>query len=276
MIGLSGYIFLQEFPDRATFLTENQKYIVTTRIQRDRGDSVHDPLTLSKSLKYAMDLKIWMFSIIFFAATLAAYALAYFLPNILQGMGFNNMESQLLFAPPKAWGVIPGLTVAWLCDKYKQRAMGVAFNAVFLVVGIVMFTELQQKAVRYVGVFLAFGGATANVPLTVAWAQTSIRSQSKRAFTSALLIAWGGIGGICSGLLFIEKEGSYVPVLITVCKLTHSAKKGYPTGIYTTMSLNAASVVLAFSLKAWFTYQNRRAERGEVILEGHSNFRYQG
>lgn len=207
VVGILGFCFLQEFPDRSTFLTEDEKYIVKTRIQRDRGDATPDPLTLAKCGQYALDLKTWVFGIMFFGATLASYALSYFLPTILQSMGFNNMESQLLFAPPKVWGIIPGIIVAWLCDRYKQRAYGVIFNGLLLVLGMMMFYKLSNKGARYTGVFLAFGGATANVPLLMAWAQVNIRSQSNRAFTSAIIIAWGGIGGICSGLLFMEKEG---------------------------------------------------------------------
>jgi hypothetical protein len=135
------------------------------------------------------------------------------------------------------------------------------FNALLLVIGTIMFSQLKndQKEARYAGVFLAFGGATMNVPLIIAWTQTSIRSQSKRAFTAALLVAWGGIGGILAGLLFIESE----------------AKKGYPTGIWSTVALNLLVIVCAGGFKIWFMYQNRRADRGEIILEEHPGFRYQ-
>jgi hypothetical protein len=55
-----------------------------------------------------------------------------------------------------------------------------------------------------------------------------------------------------------------------------AAKIGYPTGIWSTVGINVGSIVLALGLKFWFMYQNRRADRGEVVLEGHSGFRYQG
>lgn len=32
---------------------------------------------------------------------------------------------------------------------------------------------------------------------------------------------------------------------------------------------------MAAVFKVWMTYQNRRADRGDVILEGHPEFRYQ-
>lgn len=82
------------------------------------------------------------------------------------------------------------------------------FNSAMLVVGNVMFWKIDpsNKAARYVGTFFALGGATSLFPLILTWAQTSIRQQSKRGFTSALVVAWGGIGGIISGVAFFEKE----------------------------------------------------------------------
>lgn len=176
-------------------------------------------------------------------------------------MGFSNALSQILYAPPKIWGIFPGILIAWWCDRTHQRAIGIMANATVLIVGTCMFSQLgnDQKVARYAGVFLAFGGATCNVPLIIAWAQTSIREQSKRGFNSAILIAFGGVGGILAGVLFMESE----------------AKTGYPTGIYSTIGFNAFTVVMAAVFKVWMTIQNRRADRGDVVLEGHPEFRYQ-
>ncbi|BEI83108.1 hypothetical protein CcaverHIS002_0309760 [Cutaneotrichosporon cavernicola] len=261
MIGIIGFIFLQEFPDRAKFLTEEEKEIVRTRIERDRGDATHDPLTLAKMREYAMEPQPWIFGIMFMATTLSAYSMAYFLPTILQGMGFSNMLSQLLYAPPKIWAIFPGMFLAYWCDKTRQRAASVMFSATILVIGTIMFSQLKnnQKEARYAGTFLAYGGATMNVPLVLSWTQTSIRSQSKRAFTAALLVAWGGVGGILAGVLFMQEE----------------AKQGYPTGIWSTVGLNSFVVVAAAGFKIWFARQNRRADAGEIILQDHPGFRYQ-
>ncbi|EKD01752.1 hypothetical protein A1Q2_03989 [Trichosporon asahii var. asahii CBS 8904] len=260
-IGVVAYFFLQDFPDKATFLNEHERNVIITRIQRDRGDATPDPLTLRKALKYTIDPKIWLFSIMFAGTTLASYSMAFFLPTILQGMGFSNMLSQILYAPPKIWGIVPGLLIAWWGDRTHQRAAGVVLNAILVIVGTCMFSQLQndQKVARYAAVFLSFGSCTANVPLIIAWAQTSIREQSKRGFNSAILIAFGGVGGILSGVLFIESE----------------AKIGYPTGIWSTIGFNAFTAVMAVVFKIWMTIQNRRADRGDVVLEGHPEFRYQ-
>lgn len=51
--------------------------------------------------------------------------------------------------------------------------------------------------------------------------------------------------------------------------------RGYPTGVWFTVGVNAGTFVLALLLSMFYRYQNRRADRGEVVLEGAEDFRYQ-
>lgn len=261
IIGVAGILFIVDFPDKAHFLTEHQRDIIKTRIQRDRNDAEPDSMTWRKALQYTLDLKLWVFGFLFGSSGLGIYALSYFMPRILQSIGFTNALTQLLMAPPYIYMLIPCLISAKISDKVPRMRMAmVVFNCICAIVGTVLFSQLpvDQKGARYFGVFLSCGGVNANLSLSIGWAQSSIRAQSKRGFSSALVVAWGGIGGILSSVAFIEKE----------------APK-YPTGIFLIISMEAASVVLAILLALWFIRQNKRADKGQVVLEGDPNFRYQ-
>ncbi|GMK58091.1 hypothetical protein CspeluHIS016_0501230 [Cutaneotrichosporon spelunceum] len=259
-IGICAVILIIDFPDKASFLTDKEREIVLTRIQRDRNDAVYDHLTFKKVMVHLADVRIWLFGLFFCAAALCIYALAYFLPQILAGMGFDNKMSQILTAPPSFYSPIPCVIMAKLADKYNWRMHMVALNAVITVVGVAMFSQLakEQVAARYVGVFLATGGCQALIPLITAWSQTCIRSQSKRAVMSATVVAWGGIGGILASVSFRQAE------------IPH-----YTTGIFLTIGLNAFAAVGSFLLWLYFMSQNRKADRGEKVLEGDPDFRFQ-
>lgn len=84
LIAIMGYLVLVDFPDRSTFLSPEAKEMVQTRIQRDRGDSVADPMTKRKFISYLLEPKIWLFAIWFMITTLGTYAMSYFLPRILK------------------------------------------------------------------------------------------------------------------------------------------------------------------------------------------------
>ncbi|TXT07696.1 uncharacterized protein COLE_04620 [Cutaneotrichosporon oleaginosum] len=263
VVAIVAYLTLVDFPDRATFLTEEERNIVLTRIQRDRADSVHDPLTWSKIVKYSKDFKPWLFAWFFMSATVSSYALAYFLPVILAQLGFDNVQSMVLNVPPNAWSVIPALITAYIADRYRNtRAAVIMFSGICLIVGTAMYSQLgaKQKVARYAGIFLAVQGGNCNVPLVLSWAQTSIRAQSKRAFMAAVVVCFGGLGGILASVAFNQNE----------------AKKGYRSGVIFTMAINAVTVVGAGLLHVWMRFENRRAEKNGKVLEEDENFRYQG
>lgn len=234
--------------------------MILTRIERDRADAVADQLTLSKVGHYVMDLKLWAYALMFGGTTTGSYALSYFLPQILAGMGFSAANSQILVAPPYVWAVIPAVASGYLSDRTQIRSIWIVFNALCAIMGLALFSFLPNAntAGRYAGVFLCCGGVNSNVPLIIGWAQVSIRAQSKRGYTSALIIAFGGVGGIVSALVFKENQAPT-----------------YRLGVYFTLGCQVFIVLCCAALSVFFRFRNRKADRKEAILEGHHDFRYQ-
>jgi hypothetical protein len=62
---------LVDVPNKATFLTEEERDMVNTRIQRDRGDAEDDPITTAKTLHYLCDWKLWLYGIFFMSNNVA-------------------------------------------------------------------------------------------------------------------------------------------------------------------------------------------------------------
>jgi len=56
------------------------------------------------------------------------------------------------------------------------------------------------------GVFLVVAGANSNIPTCLAYQANNIRGQWKRAFCSATLVGFGGIGGIAGSLIFRPQD----------------------------------------------------------------------
>ena len=53
-----------------------------------------------------------------------------------------------------------------------------------------------HPSVRYFGMFISLSGCQANVPATTTYSQNNVLQHSKRSVTSALVIGFGGIGGV--------------------------------------------------------------------------------
>jgi MFS transporter, ACS family, DAL5 transporter family protein len=91
----------------------------------------------------------------------------------------------------------------------------------------------------------------------MAYQANNIRGQWKRAFASATLVGFGGIGGIAGSTVFRSQDVPH-----------------YLPGIWACLVANAIIVIIVIVNTIVFRKQNERADRGEVVLEGDPNFRY--
>ncbi|KAL4925348.1 major facilitator superfamily domain-containing protein [Aspergillus undulatus] len=262
IVGILCMIFVVDFPDKAFnawgFLNERECAFILRRLNRDRADANPEPFNLVKFLRPALDLKIWAFAFIFFALTTLSYGIAYFLPIILRdNMGFSVAAAQCLVAPPFALAGILMMFTSWLGDKYRVRAPILVLNSVITLIGLPIMGFHSSAAVRFFGVFLTTAGANANIPACMAYQANNIRGQWTRAFASATLVAFGGIGGIAGSLVFRSEDApDYIP------------------GIWAVIACQLCLLIVVGVLSLHFWISNRKADRGEKILEGSPDFRY--
>ena len=82
IIGIVGYFFLVDFPDRASktawnFLNEAECQFIMRRVAKDRDDATTEAFNFKKWAASGLDLKIWGFAMIYLCLTTIAYAIAY-------------------------------------------------------------------------------------------------------------------------------------------------------------------------------------------------------
>ena len=58
-----AWFFIVDFPQKATFLKEEERTHAIKRLNEDRGDGDHDQITAQKIWLHLMDWKIWGFSL---------------------------------------------------------------------------------------------------------------------------------------------------------------------------------------------------------------------
>ncbi|GMF78997.1 unnamed protein product [Aspergillus oryzae] len=121
-------------------------------------------------------------------------------------MGFSTAAAQCLIAPPYVFAGIVMYATAWIGDKYRLRGAIVVFNALLCIIGLPIMGFAKGNAARYVGVFFAVAGANSNIPACMAYQANNVRGQWTRAFSSATLVGFGGIGGIVSSLVFRSQD----------------------------------------------------------------------
>ncbi|KAI8161475.1 putative transporter [Colletotrichum sp. SAR 10_70] len=130
-------------------------------------------------------------------------ALSFFLPIILkENMGFSTGKAQIMIAPPYVLGAILMWISGWLGDHLMVRGPIIIGDMVVAIVGTALVGFHNNVAVRYTGVFLLTAGSFSSIPVVMAYQANNIRGQWKRAFSSGLVVAFGGVGGIAGSLIF--------------------------------------------------------------------------
>ncbi|OBT92571.1 hypothetical protein VE01_09643 [Pseudogymnoascus verrucosus] len=263
--GLISLFFIVDFPENAskksfgmTFLNEKEVAFFVARIEEDRLDVVAEEFNLRAYLKNAADLKLWAFASLFGLTTTTNYAVAYFLPIILRNsMGFSIAQAQCLTAPPFVAAGITMITLGWISDKYRIRGPIVLLNATVSIIGLCILGFAKGTAVRYFSVFLIASTGNSNTPGIVTWQSNNVRGQWKRAFGSAAVVAFGGLGGIIGGTVFRTEDAPL-----------------YRPGIYACLIANFLIVAISLILMLTLHRANKRADAGQKVIQGLVGFRY--
>ncbi|KAK2779892.1 hypothetical protein FQN53_001250 [Emmonsiellopsis sp. PD_33] len=256
---LLGWFIIIDFPSKAdSFLKPEEKQFVLDRINNDRGDAEEDRITASRILYHLKDWKLYFWAFNLMASTLPGYAYSYFLPVILkEGMGFSTTESQLLSAPPYVLAAVMTYISGWFSDKYHIRGPIVAIHQLLTAVGMLITAYGKVNGARYFGAFLGIGFLQYCVPGVLTFQANNITSHSKRSVASATCIIGGGLGGIFASIAFKSSE---------------SPK--YTTGIWVTFAVSIASIILILIMDVYFWKINKRAKKGDILIEGMAHWYY--
>ncbi|OAL00539.1 MFS general substrate transporter [Phaeosphaeriaceae sp. SRC1lsM3a] len=261
-LAVLGRILIVDFPDkiykaRFPFLKPAEVTAIQEKLERDRRDAEFDEINMSKFLQALARWQLWAFAMKFFAVTTIVYALAFFIPIILQGMGYGVERVFLLSAPPAVAAVPWVMFCSWAADRWKMRAPFIVLQALIGIAGLLIVGYAKNNDARYFGIFMGLAGANANIPAALAWQANNIRGQSLRMVASGLQVAFGAIGGIYGSTVFMERE-----------------KPTYLTGIWAVAGAQLYLIVSTCLMVYYYWRQNKKADRGEIVIEGLEGFRY--
>lgn len=258
-LGAMSWMFIPEFPDRNRFLNMEQTDLVLVRVEKDRGDSVPDDFTVPKILAHLSDWKLWVFGLMFFCASVPAYAVNFFVTNILLGMGWSMTAALLLGAPPPLFAAISMVIFARLSDRYRRRALTIAIQTIITIAGLLLIGFSPRSALRYVGVFLASAGSGGCIPGILAYSSNNVVSHTKRGVTSAIVVSFGGLGGLFATAVYRQADAPY-----------------YMAGIYVTLACQALLLILLGVTTIHFMERNRQAQQcpRAIPIEGKVGFWY--
>lgn len=203
LIGCASWWMVHDFPDEATFLTDEDRRRVHARLRLDMQSSAeHEEYNFKYFISALKDWKMYMFMIIYQGCDTALYAFSLFLPTIIKGLGYTNTRANLLTVPPYAVAACFTIFIGWIADRSHQRAYCNLACGVLAVAGFIMLIASTNPHVQYAGTFLGAMGIYPCIPNTISWVSNNIEGVYKRGIVMGFVIGWGNLNGVVSSNIY--------------------------------------------------------------------------
>ncbi|KAK8138109.1 MFS transporter [Apiospora sp. TS-2023a] len=240
------FFFLPDFPERATWLSEAEKDLAIQRLHLEGSKGEGKGVTWADAKATIMDWRLYGHYAIYFAVSLPFSSLSLFVPSITQGLGYKDLEAQLMSVPPYAAaygrGIVSQIVVSWSADHFNSRGYhcaGAAFvGAIAFLVSAVLPPD--NYGGRYATLIIGSAGAFACVPPMLGWLSSNIWTTASTGLAIAINVSIGaGLGQIPGVWIYKADE----------------ATKGYPTGhgvncaMLFVVTLGAIGIVLFYQRK---------------------------
>ncbi|KAM0563628.1 hypothetical protein ACHAPJ_001353 [Fusarium lateritium] len=259
---------IPDSPQTAPYLTKREKKVASLRLRSERSTATNSkPSSGLKGrdvLAIFRDPVAWITATMFFLTNMAYSSLPVFLPKILTEMGHDTLTSQALSAPPYLAAFVIVLFTAHMSDRLRTRTVPLIFHAIASASGYAVLALAKPlnlpNLIRYLAVYPAAIGFFNVVTLILTWSINNQASQSRQGGGFALLQLIGQCGPLVGTRLYPDRDAPY-----------------YAPGMSTCAGAMLTVAILAYALRLYLKYQNRKYDRAEnERLEGGDEVEEEG
>lgn len=151
LVGVASFFVVQDFPDEATFLSEDDRRRVVRRLKDDKQSSAeHEAFKLDYLWASLSDWKTYTGMIIYMGCDGALYAFSLFLPTIIKQLGYTSTRAQLLSVPPYAVAAVVTIFVGFVADRTGQRGLCNMAVSMFGIIGFAMLLGKLHSSCIYI------------------------------------------------------------------------------------------------------------------------------
>jgi hypothetical protein len=264
------WFILPDFPERAHWLTEQEKELAIRRLQVEGSKGDGSTMTWQEAKDTLTDWRLYGHYLIYFAVSLPFSSLSLFTPTITAGLGYKDLQAQLMTVPP--WAIAYGkqisptlppilhsvqsvpnqkptivaqVAVAWSGDQFNARGYHCAGAALVGAIGFLASAAAPPEAygARYACLIIGTAGAFSSIPPMLGWLTSNMWSTAATGLAVALNVSIGaGIGQIPGVWIYKSDE----------------AARGYPTGHGVNCAMLFVVVIGALLLRLMYSRKNKR------------------
>ncbi|CAG8929625.1 unnamed protein product [Penicillium salamii] len=226
LVGIAAFFFCADFPQQASWLTEDEKTAVVVKTRNYNDDD--DKVTKSDLAKSFKDLKLWLATIMYFTIVIPIYAFSYFAPTIIKSLGYGTIQTQLHSVPPFAAAVGLCAITAYLSDRWAIRVPFILFGDLLIIIGLAIMLTMHGAShfsAEYLGICFITMGAFTSGAVIICWAMMNMHGHKERSIGSGVVIGIGNAGGIVAVFCFtsddapLYKRGYWILMGVTLAGL---------------------------------------------------------
>ncbi|KAF2789441.1 pantothenate transporter liz1 [Melanomma pulvis-pyrius CBS 109.77] len=259
-IAVGAFFVLPNFPRTTTWLTEEERQLAVYRLLEDVGE---DDWTSSESqsffhgLKLALlDVKTWILTVLLLAIVSSA-SVTNFFPTVVKTLGYGNVETLLLTAPPYVLAVITTYINAWHADRTGERFYHIVLPLCVGVFAFILAAATHSVAPRYVAMMLMVPGVYTGYVVALVWISNSLpRPAAKRAAALAFINAISNTSSIYASYMYPQPKGKAQPNLTLPLSVDCATA--------------ALAIIMAAIMRIILSRLNKKLDRGEHV-EGAIN-----
>lgn len=211
VFGVFAFWAMPNSPRQVQTFTEEQAKRSEERLQLEATFPASEKITLAGVLSVYQSLHLWLMFVIMFCGGVTVFGLAFFMPSIVLGFGYNPIQTQLMTVPPFAVAFVITLLTAYIADRYRKRGTAALVTMLLGLIGVIMFYRGRTNRVRYTALFFLVTGTYANVPCLLAWVPNNTAAHTRRAVAIATAFCCTNSGGIVSTWIFPTSDAPYYP-----------------------------------------------------------------
>ncbi|KAL5337489.1 major facilitator superfamily domain-containing protein [Aspergillus crustosus] len=237
------WFFLPDYPESAKWLTEDERELARQRLQVEGSKGAAKAMTWSEAKAVLTEWRLYVHYAIYFGISTPFSSLSLFTPSITAGLGYENLQAQLMTVPPYAVAYVMTIAVAWSADHFNARGLHSAIFSFIGAMGFLASAVLPPDAYlkRYGCLIVGSSGAFSCIPPLLGWLSSNIHSTAGAGLAIALNISFGAPGQIVGVWIYKSNE----------------AKSGYPTGHWTNAGLLLFVSVVCILLHLYYVWANK-------------------
>ncbi|RYP78911.1 hypothetical protein DL771_000296 [Monosporascus sp. 5C6A] len=219
VFAIFAFWYLPRSAAEARFLNDDEKALAYHRIQVDSSSVVNEKFSLKESLKIFRRPTTYAFLGIEICLGVPLQGVALFLPQIVHGLGYEYVKTNLFTVAPNITGAVMLLILGFTSDFMRVRFPFICLGFAFTFIGFIIYaaiTDVQaQLRVAYFATFMMCWGTSAPSVLLSTWYNNNIAHEGERITLTSVGVPLANLMGLVASNVFrLQDAPKFAPALI--------------------------------------------------------------